>query len=278
MASLEELRKKIDDLDQILADALLERMAVAEQIAAWKRDHNLPIFDPDREKAILQDITRRYEGRNAQELLPYFAMIMKFSKELQARLLFPYHVVMIGFMGTGKSTVGRALASRLGRGFVDVDSIVEETEELSVTEIFTRRGEQAFRELEHTAIRKLVQQPLQVISCGGGAVLRRDNTELLRARGRLVLLDASLDTIVERLRRSKNRPLFNQGSALGVAELFRDRQRIYRQAADIAVVTDHKTPEQLAADIVSELIALPKAARSGSRKALPGAAEEERRR
>jgi shikimate kinase len=116
-------------------------------------------------------------------------------------------IVLVGFMGTGKTEVGRRLARRLGRPFVDVDRMVESRAGKSVAEIFADDGEARFRELEREAVREAVQLPDAVVATGGGAMLDAESRRLLLAAGWVVRLDARPETIIARLGTGGERPL-----------------------------------------------------------------------
>lgn len=169
------------------------------------------------------------------------------------------NIVLVGFMGTGKSTVGRRLAERLGRPFVDTDELIVARAGLPIPQIFAARGEEAFRALEAEVVAEVAERPGQVIATGGGVLLRPENVRRLRERGRLVLLTAAPEAILERLGRNglSERPLLY--GAYSPAErlerirgLLRAREEAYAQA-DASVDTTGLTPDQVA-DLVLEQV------------------------
>ena len=125
------------------------------------------------------------------------------------------NLVLIGYRGSGKGTVGRLLADRLGRPFVDTDALIEQAEGASVREIFSDRGEPAFREAEARIVRQVAALDEQVIAVGGGAVLRRENVELLRANGWLVWLRAEAEELHRRIQADRNSPSVDSRKQVG---------------------------------------------------------------
>ncbi len=163
------------------------------------------------------------------------------------------NIVLTGFMGTGKTEVGRELARLMGRVLIDVDSEIEKAQEMSINQIFDRFGEEKFRELETDMIRKVTRAENAIISTGGGAVLRRENVDALRKGGILVCLTASPETILSRVRDSDERPLLRVANPIErIKELLRTRMPYYEKA-DIIVDTDRKTPRQIAEEILEKV-------------------------
>lgn len=164
------------------------------------------------------------------------------------------NVALYGFMGVGKSTVGKALAERLGYGFVDMDEMIERRAGVEIKDIFEAEGERGFRALEKEVAKEVAKRDRHVIACGGGAVLDPENAEALRSNSVLVLLTASIDEIMERTRDSDVRPLLNVDDARAEAEaLLRKRMPLYLEAADLVMDATGATPTQLAAEIAAAL-------------------------
>ena len=149
------------------------------------------------------------------------------------------NIVLCGFMGCGKSTVGKLLATRRGMRFVDMDTYIEEQAGCSVAAIFEKDGETAFRAQEHDACVTLGSQENLVIATGGGAVLRADNVAALSVNGTIVFLDVSEQTVLSRLQNDTTRPLLQRDDKeAAVHALMQQRAPLYRAAAQITVNAD----------------------------------------
>ncbi len=160
------------------------------------------------------------------------------------------NIVLIGLMGTGKTSVGRILAERLGRYFVDIDAMVEVEAGMSIAELFASAGERAFRRLEAEAVRHASALRGQVVAAGGGAVLDPGNVTHLRATGELVLLEADPQTLARRLadQQGEARPLLEGAPdpAARLAQLQASRDAAYRACAAHTVDTTGRSPEEIA--------------------------------
>ena len=162
------------------------------------------------------------------------------------------NIALIGFMAVGKSAVGRKLAHRLKRRFVDLDRIVEKCEGIKVREIFENKGEPYFRQVEAKALARVLRENGQVISTGGGVVVSEDNLRLLQERSLIVCLSADVDTIVRRAGSHKQRPLLMAtDKAQRVNELLEQRQKYYANA-HIEIDTSNLTVDE----VVEKIIAL----------------------
>ena len=162
------------------------------------------------------------------------------------------NIALIGFMGSGKSTVGKRLARRLGREFVELDRLIEERAGKSIAEIFRERGEGGFRELEEELIKGVSESMYDaVIACGGGAIVRPANVDRLRQSSHIVYLEVETATLQDRLARSRKRPLLDRPDRERVIEeLHAARCPFYEAAADITV----KTGRRPFAAVISEII------------------------
>lgn len=166
--------------------------------------------------------------------------------------------MLIGYRGSGKTTVGRLLGSRLGRPFVDTDALIEAEAGRSVTDIFAREGEQGFRRRESKAIARVAQADNQVLSVGGGALLDQANVDCLRAGGTIVWLTAPADVLWDRISQdvqsATTRPDLTAGGGLDeVRDLLAVREPTYRAAADVTVETGRRSPEEVTAAILEAL-------------------------
>ncbi len=164
------------------------------------------------------------------------------------------NIALIGFMGVGKTTVSRALGRLSGMPEVDVDRRIAAREGRSIPEIFETDGEAAFRDMETAAIRELTGgRPSggQILSCGGGAVLRPENVRLLKEGGAIILLTARPETVLRRVGDGTSRPaLGGVVTVEHIAGLMEKRRSAYEAAADFAVATDGRTPEEIAEEIL----------------------------
>lgn len=167
------------------------------------------------------------------------------------------NIFLIGPMGAGKTTIGRHLATLLHKRFVDVDHEIERRTGVTIPVIFEIEGEAGFRRRESTLLTELSQDEGIVMATGGGAVLMEENRRILKERGTVVYLHADIDTLVERTRRDRNRPLLQTEDPRGkIEELLRQREPIYREVADVVVDTGLRAPTSVARDIVTRLKAL----------------------
>jgi shikimate kinase len=158
-------------------------------------------------------------------------------------------VVLVGFMGAGKSSVGKVLARRLRAEFLDVDERIEADGGKTVAEIFATEGEQAFRKKESMAIRDAVSIPGRVIATGGGSFLDENNRKRLKAYAPVVFLDISPATALARLGGDTSRPLLSgEDREREVTELMESRRPVYLQA-DFRVSTENQTPARVAEEI-----------------------------
>lgn len=165
------------------------------------------------------------------------------------------HVVLIGLMGAGKSTVGAVVAERIGRPFVDTDDVVEAMTGRSVADIFAAGGESEFRQLERRAVADVCAAPTpSVIACGGGAVLDPENRRLLRNAGLVVWLQAPPAVLADRAARSGERPLLAGGGAQATLErLASVREAAYESTADVTVDTVATSIDEVADAVVAAL-------------------------
>ncbi len=167
-------------------------------------------------------------------------------------------IFLTGFMATGKTAVGRILAARLERTFMDTDQLVEEKAGLSISVIFEKYGENHFRDLESEVLESLAgcTPGSLVVATGGGTVLRENNRDLLKQIGLVVLLHASAQEIYRRSSKTGDRPLLKGPDPSGrIKNLLQEREACYRDC-DFAIDTTAKTPLQVAAEITAFLNAL----------------------
>jgi shikimate kinase len=162
------------------------------------------------------------------------------------------NIALIGFMGSGKSTVGKRLARRLQREFIETDRLIEQRAVMPIAGIFQERGEAGFRDLEEEVIKDIAASAQNaVIACGGGVILRQANIDRLKKSSRVVYLDTETAALQERLAASRKRPLLNRPDRdQFIEELHEARRPLYQAAADVTV----KTGTRPFAAVISEII------------------------
>lgn len=168
--------------------------------------------------------------------------------------LFDYNIVLIGFMGTGKSTVSELLKRRFSMEVVEMDQIIEERQGMSISDIFATYGEEYFRDLETNLLIEMQSQKNMVISCGGGVPMRERNVVEMKKNGRVVLLTAKPETILNRVKNNHNRPLLEGNKNVDfIADLMEKRREKYQAAADIVIETDGKSELEICEELVKKL-------------------------
>jgi len=161
------------------------------------------------------------------------------------------NIVLVGFMGTGKSTVGRVIAQKLGFHFIDTDDVIEQTSKVKISDIFAEHGEVYFRDLESQAVKSVALMKNQVVATGGGVVLRSSNIDLLRTGGPIFCLNATPKAIWDRVRSSRSRPLLRGPDPLKKIETLLDKRAPYYALADHQIETTGVSVDRVANEIIS---------------------------
>lgn len=157
-------------------------------------------------------------------------------------------------MGSGKSTIGQLIASRLNRDFCDSDYYIEEKTGVDIPRIFDIEGENGFRARETRALEELTSMSNLVIATGGGSILKQENRKLLKSSGFIVFLDTSVNQQMERLKHDKKRPLLQTDNPRQKLEtLFAERKPLYLELADLRIRTDRKFARKVATEIIAQL-------------------------
>lgn len=155
------------------------------------------------------------------------------------------NIVLVGFMGCGKSTIGKKLAQKLNRKFIDTDTLLEEKTGKKIKDIFKRNGETAFRQAEAEAIKEIENLNELVIACGGGAVLNSRNVKSLKKNGILIYLKANPSVLFNRVKHTNKRPLLDtQNKEKQFYKIFSERTTVYENVADIIIDTEGNGPEE----------------------------------
>ena len=226
MNDLEMYREQLALCDDKIIDALVERSSIIEKIMAYKEEYGMPILQPHQEEKQKRRLEEKLkENKYKEEIFDVFGCILRNSKRIQARKLFDYNIVLIGFMGAGKSTISDYLSTMFDMDIVEMDQVIAEREEMSIPDIFATYGEEYFRDLETNLLIEMQSHKNAVISCGGGAALREKNVAEMKKNGRVVLLTATPETIFERVKDSNDRPVLNgRKNVKGISELMEQRR------------------------------------------------------
>lgn len=164
------------------------------------------------------------------------------------------NIFLIGFMGAGKSTIAKGLQRELNLRLVEMDARIVEEQGMSINEIFDRYGEEHFRDIESQLVTAIGEEGGSIVSCGGGVVVRPQNTEAMKKNGIIVFLTATPETIYERVKNSTDRPILNGHMNVAyIEELMEKRRALYEAAADIRIETDGKTRNEICREIISKL-------------------------
>lgn len=165
-----------------------------------------------------------------------------------------FNIFLIGFMGCGKSTIAKALQEKLGMEIMEMDAEIVRRQKMTIAEIFEKHGEKYFRDVESELLQELKSEDHKIVSCGGGVVIRSENSDYMRKSGRVVLLTATPETVYERVKDSKDRPILNQNMSVShIAQLMEQRREMYQRAAEITIQTDGKSAEEIADEILEKI-------------------------
>ena len=255
MNQLDILRESLGQCDEIILDALSMRNRIVEDIMAYKEANGLQIVQPEQEAKQKEWLENRMEGRrHKEEVADVFDSIRTNSKRIQARKLFNYNIVLIGFMGAGKTTISDYLKTIFAMDVVEMDQIIAQRQGMSISDIFETYGEQYFRDLETNLLVEMQSRTNMVISCGGGTPMRECNVVEMKKNGRVVLLTAKPETVLDRVKDSHDRPLIENNKTVSfIADLMEKRRQKYEAAADIIIETDGKSELEICEELVHRL-------------------------
>ena len=164
------------------------------------------------------------------------------------------NIFLIGFMGCGKSTVSAYLSKQYHMEILEMDQMIVEQEGMPIAQIFEQFGEPYFRDLETKLLKAIEPENNQVISCGGGVALRMENVEAMKKTGKIVLLYAKPETILERVKNDHRRPLLEGNHNIAfINKIMEQRRPYYEQAADFIITTDGKEVDEICAEIMEKV-------------------------
>ena len=164
------------------------------------------------------------------------------------------NIFLIGFMGCGKSTVASKLNQMYGMHVVEMDQEISNLQKMSIPDIFEQYGEEYFRDLESALVKEITTSSEQVVSCGGGVVLRENNVIEMKKNGHIVLLTAKPENVLKRVEKNDDRPILKgRKTVKDIAELMGARREKYEEAADIIVATDDKSIEEISKEILERI-------------------------
>ena len=164
------------------------------------------------------------------------------------------NILLIGFMGTGKTSVSRELKKITNLPEIDMDKYIVEREKMSIAEIFDKFGEDYFRKVETECLKEILKNKGLIVSCGGGVVVKDENVSYMKNRGKIVLLTATPETVYERVKHSTERPILNNNMNVEfIGELMEKRRERYLSVADIIIKTDNKSIEDIVKEILDKI-------------------------
>lgn len=255
MDQIEILRQNLNQCDEIILNALLMRNRIIEDLMVHKEERGMPIYQPEQEAKKNRWLEERLQDqRHKNEVMSVFGSIVKNSKRIQARRLFNYNLVLIGFMGAGKTTISDYFNTMFAMDVIEMDQVIARREGMTIPDIFEVHGEEYFRDCETNLLKELQERRNVVISCGGGVPMRERNVAEMKKNGRVILLTAMPETILDRVKDDHNRPLLeNNKNVSFIASLMEKRREKYEAAADVIVQTDGKSISDIAEEIIVQL-------------------------
>ncbi len=255
MNDLELYREQLALCDEKIIEDLTERSNIFEKMLEYKEEHGMLILQPMQREKRVKRLEEKLKGNPyKEEIMDVFSCIAWNWKRIQGKKLFPHNIVLIGFMGTGKTTLAEYMGERFAMDVVEMDKEIEKRAGMSVEEIFSAYGEEHFRRMETELLEELQSREHIVISCGGGVVLREENIDKLKKQGKVVLLTATAEEILDRVQDSEERPLLKgKKNKEWICQMLEERADKYEKAADITVNTDKKTVLQICEEMIQKL-------------------------
>ena len=185
MKELDLLRQELLSCDTQLVDILMKRFDVVEKIMALKEKNQMQILQPEQENRQKEALDIELKGNvHQEEIADIYERVLYNSKKIQGKKLFDYNIVLIGFMGAGKSTISAFLRDALAMDVVEMDQVIAEQQGMSISEIFETYGEEYFRNLETQLLIDMQSKQNVIISCGGGVAMRERNVAEMKKNGK----------------------------------------------------------------------------------------------
>ena len=164
------------------------------------------------------------------------------------------NIFIVGLMGSGKTSIGKLLAKRTGRLFIDTDSEIIKESGMTITEIFNKFGENYFRDLEYKVLSKAKSIENHVISTGGGIILKLENIKIMKSSGTIIFLDIDVETQLSRVKNKKNRPLLDSNNmAENLVNIKKDRDYIYKNISDYIISISGKNKSEIVGEIQNHI-------------------------
>ncbi|MDW7670629.1 MAG: shikimate kinase [Bacillota bacterium] len=257
MNKVDELRQKVDQCDRQLAAVLEKRLEIILEIMQEKKEQGLPIFNKDREEKVVHKIGHYVTNPDLKEEVRFIQQhVLQSCRRIQSKRLFPYHITLVGFMGCGKTSVAIELGKMLAMEQIDVDDVIVSRMKMPISEIFALYGEQVFRQLESNIVEELSKSENVIIFAnGGGVVLNERNVENIKRTGVIIWLKATPEEIYDRIKDDTSRPVLKDNMSVEkIGKLLTGRLPLYEKAADLTVSTDGKTVEEIALEVVDQLM------------------------
>ena len=255
MDELKKLRNDLDMCDEILIDALRMRCQIIQEITNYKQKNGLPIYqaeEEERKKSKMLVKLDDYEYKKS--IMAVYDSVLYRSKRIQSHELFGFNIFLIGFMGVGKSTVSNALQNTFAMDVLEMDEMIAKKNNMSISEIFDLHGEAYFRNEETNLLKEVGNEKNKIVSCGGGVAMREVNVQEMRKSGKIILLTAKPETILERVKENHDRPLLENNKTVEyVSELMEKRRPAYEAAADIVIATDGKSANEICEEIIAQV-------------------------
>jgi shikimate kinase len=164
------------------------------------------------------------------------------------------NIFIVGLMGSGKTSIGKLLAKRTGKLFIDTDNEIIKESGMTITEIFNKFGENYFRDLEHKVLSKVKSIENHVISTGGGVILKLENIKIMKNSGTIIFLDIDVETQLSRVKNKKNRPLLDSNNmAENLVNIKKDRDYIYKNISDYIISISGKNKSEIVGEIQNHI-------------------------